>query len=266
MASPLLRWAGSKRQHVPLLRECWKAGEYSRYVEPFAGSAAVFFAVAPPRAILGDINQELIDTYKTVKRAPDAVYHRLIKFATGEEAYYRVRSTRLRTRVAKAARFVYLNRFCFNGLYRTNTDGDFNVPYGRPKTLNVPDQQQFRACADLLTRARLMPADFRRVLDEVKKGDFVYLDPPYAISRRRVFIQYARKHFSTDDLGDLSEWLEEIDGRKASFVLSYADSVEARRLPEGWKRRRFAVRRNMAGFSDARRTHYELFLSNISGF
>jgi DNA adenine methylase len=208
----------------------------------------------------------LIDTYKTVKRAPEAVYRRLIKFPTGGEAYYRVRSTRLRSRVAKAARFVYLNRFCFNGLYRTNTDGDFNVPYGRPKTLNVPDEAQFRACADLLGRARLMSADFRRVLNEVRKDDFVYLDPPYAISRRRVFIQYARKHFSTDDIGDLSGWLEEIDERKAFFVLSYADSVEARRLPEGWRRRRFAVRRNMAGFSNARRNHYELFLSNISGF
>lgn len=266
MVSPLLRWAGSKRQHVPFLRDCWDAGEYSRYVEPFAGSAAVFFAVAPRRAILGDINRQLIDTYKALKRAPDAVYRRLTKFATGEEAYYRVRSMRLRGRVEKAARFVYLNRFCFNGLYRTNTDGHFNVPYGAPKTLNLPDQEQFRACSDLLGRARLMPADFRRVLAEVKKGDFVYLDPPYAISRRRVFIQYARKHFSTDDLGDLSEWLEEIDRREASFVLSYAESVEARRLPQGWKRRRFAVRRNVAGFSSARRNHYELFLSNISGF
>jgi len=108
MVSPLLRWAGSKRQHVPFLRECWDAGKYSRYVEPFAGSAAVFFAVAPRRAILGDINQELIQTYQTVKRAPDAVYRQLTKFATGEKAYYKVRSMRLRSLVPKAARFVYL--------------------------------------------------------------------------------------------------------------------------------------------------------------
>lgn len=266
MTNPLLRWAGSKRQHVPFLRECWAGGDYSRYIEPFAGSAAVFFAVAPRRAILGDINRDLIDTYRAVKRAPEAVYSRLTAFAMGERAYYKIRATQPRGRVSKAARFVYLNRFCFNGLFRTNTNGNFNVPYGAPKTLNLPDREQFRACARLLARARLMSTDFRKVLGEVKEGDFVYLDPPYVISRRRVFIQYTRKHFSTEDLGDLSTWLEEIDHRKAFFVLSYADSTEARCLPQGWKRRRFAVRRNIAGFSSARRNHYELFLSNISDF
>jgi DNA adenine methylase len=266
MVIPLLRWAGSKRQHVPFLRQCWADGNYTRYIEPFAGSAAVFFAVAPRRAILGDINRELIGTYRAVRRAPEAVYRRLIRFATGEDAYYKVRSMRPTTTVSNAARFVYLNRFCFNGLYRTNTDGAFNVPYGAPKTLNVPDQTQFGECASLLRRARLRPVDFRQLLAEVKKGDFVYLDPPYAISRRRVFIQYARKHFSTDDLADLSNWLDEIDRRKAFFILSYADSGEARALFRGWKRRRFAVRRNVAGFSNARRNHYELFVSNIRRF
>jgi DNA adenine methylase len=266
MATPILRWAGSKRQHVPFLRQCWAVGDHTRYIEPFAGSAAVFFAVAPPRAILGDINGELIQTYRAVRRTPQAVYRRLTRFATGEAAYYKVRAMRATTAVSKAARFVYLNRFCFNGLYRTNAHGSFNVPYGAPKTDNLPDLAQFRACANLLTRAKLMPTDFRRPLAEVEKGDFVYIDPPYAISRRRVFIQYAKKHFSTDDLADLSTWLDEIDRRRALFVLSYADSHEARTLFRGWKRRRFAIRRNMAGFSNARRNHYELFISNIATF
>jgi DNA adenine methylase len=168
--------------------------------------------------------------------------------------------------VTKAARFIYLNRFCFNGLYRTNAEGHFNVPYGAPKTPNVPDVVQFRACARLLGRATLTAGDFRRLLAKVKEGDFVYLDPPYAVSRRRVFIQYAKGHFSTKDLADLSSWLKEIDRRKASFVLSYADSREARSAFRGWNTRRFAVRRNVAGFSNARRNHYEVFLSNIESF
>jgi DNA adenine methylase len=202
MVSPFLRWAGSKRQHVPFLRQCWTAGEYSRYVEPFAGSAAAFFAIAPPDAVLGDLNRELIRTYRAVRRAPSAVYHRLSRFSTGEDAYYSVRAMQPKRAVTHAARFIYLNRFCFNGLYRTNVEGRFNVPYGAPKTPNVPGLVQFRACARLLTRATLIAGDFRRLLENVREGDFVYLDPPYAVSRRRVFIQYAKGHFSTKDLAD----------------------------------------------------------------
>jgi len=266
MVSPFLRWAGSKRRHVPFLCECWGGGDYSRYVEPFAGSAAAFFAIAPSQAVLGDINRELIQTYRTVRRRPTAVYQRLGRFSTGEEAYYDVRAMQPRRAVTKAARFIYLNRFCFNGLYRTNVEGHFNVPYGAPKTPNLPDLVQFRACARLLRYATLVAGDFRRPLAKVKEGDFVYLDPPYAVSRRRVFIQYAKGHFSTKDLADLSAWLKEIDRRGASFILSYADSSDARSAFRGWKARRFVVRRNVAGFSSARRNHYELFLSNIKTF
>lgn len=264
--SPLLRWAGSKRQHVPLLRQLWSTEAYGRYIEPFAGSAAVFFAIEPSKAVLGDINQDLIRTYRTVRRAPNEVCTRLRKFLTGEDAYYEVRSLLPKNAVTRAARFIYLNRFCFNGLYRTNKEGLFNVPYGAPKTLNLPDVTQIRACARLLRRSVLVPGDFRQLLDNVKEGDFVYLDPPYAVSRRRMFIQYAKGHFSTSDLIDLSSWLKEIDRRKASFVLSYADGKDARASFRGWRSRRFAVRRNVAGFSGARRNHYELFLSNISTF
>jgi len=266
MTIPILRWAGSKRQHVRFLRHCWAAGDHARYIEPFAGSAAVFFAVAPPRAILGDINADLIQTYRAIREAPEAVHRRLVRFPVGPPAYYKVRALRPRTAVSRAARFVYLNRFCFNGLYRTDRHGRFNVPYGAPKTDNLPDLPQFRACATLLARAGLIATDFRPLLAQVERGDFVYIDPPYAISRRRVFIQYAMKHFSTADLPELSSWLDEIDRRKAFFVLSYADSHEARSLFRGWKRRRFAIRRNMAGFSSARRNHYELFISNIAAF
>src|ERR1041385_6945188 len=198
--APLLRWAGSKRMHVPFLRQCWSSGEYSRYIEPFAGSAAAFFAIAPQDAVLADINCELIQTYRAICQAPSAVFRRLHQFSTGKDEYYSVRAMRPTHAVTKAARFVYLNRFCFNGLYRTNIDGDFNVPYGAPKTLNLPDLVRFQACARLLRCATLVDADFREVLAKVREGDFVYLDPPYAVSHRRVFIQYAKGHFSTKDL------------------------------------------------------------------
>ncbi|MBM4296512.1 MAG: Dam family site-specific DNA-(adenine-N6)-methyltransferase [Deltaproteobacteria bacterium] len=264
--APMLRWAGSKRQHVSFLRQCWGEGDYLRYVEPFAGSAAAFFAIAPENALLGDINRELIQMYRAVCRSPRAVSQCLREFPKGENAYYTIRAMKPKLAVTKAARFIYLNRFCFNGLYRTNVDGKFNVPYGAPKTLNIPDISQFRASARLLRRANLIDGDFRVLLANVRAGDFVYLDPPYASSRRRVFIQYAKGHFSTKDLSDLAAWLTNIDRRGAAFVLSYADSQDARSAFRGWKTRRFAVRRNVAGFSNARRNHYELFLSNLDTF
>ena len=266
MAIPLLRWAGSKRQYVPLLRQCWDLNQHTRYVEPFAGSAAVFFAVAPRKAILSDINGELIQAYRAVRKTPHEVFRRLAKFPVGRAAYYEVRAMRPTCAVSRAARFVYLNRFCFNGLYRTNVAGEFNVPYGAPKNDHLPNLELFRSCATLLSRATLLRSDFRKTLDLVERGDFVYIDPPYAISRRRVFIQYAKDHFNTADLVELAECLEQIDRRRASFVLSYADSREARSLFGGWKRRRFSVRRNVAGFSKARRNHYEMFISNLPSF
>ncbi len=263
---PLLRWAGSKRQHVPFLHQWWKAGNYTRYVEPFAGSAALFFAIEPPRSLLGDINRELIEAYQTIRQVPQAVYQRLNRLAIGEDAYYRVRAMRPKLAVARAARFIYLNRFCFNGLYRTNAAGAFNVPYGAPKTPNVPRLKHFCTCARLLRHTTLVAADFRSVLAKVRQGDFVYLDPPYAVSSRRVFTEYSKDHFSTTDIADLAGWLEEIDRRGAAFILSYADCRDARVAFNGWLARRFAVRHNVSGFSSARRRRYELCLSNIKAF
>lgn len=267
-ARPFLRWAGSKRQHVPFLREYWSPDDRKRYVEPFAGSAALFFAVAPPRAVLGDLNEDLIETFRAVRRDPDVVYQALTRFPKGRAGYYRVRgmAPEKLDEATMAGRFVYLNRFCFNGLYRTNAQGAFNVPYGAPKNGNVPDLAQLRTCARLLSRARLLSADFRRTLAMVEAGDFVYLDPPYAVSRRRVFVEYGRTPFSASDLADLAGWLKEIHRRGAVFILSYAESHEARPLFKGWRTRRFTVRRNVAGFSGARRNHYEIFVSNISSF
>src|SRR5205814_8977972 len=114
----------------------------------------------------------------------------LVRFPKGEGAYYDIRAKRRDDPQWAAARFVYLNRFCFNGLYRTNLDGDFNVPYGAPKTENLPSLKQVRRCAGRVLRARLLQADFRETLDLVEAGDFVYIDPPYAVSRRRVFVEY----------------------------------------------------------------------------
>ena len=139
-ARPFLRWAGSKRQLLPRLRPLIEASP-GRYIEPFMGSASLFFSLNKQHGVLSDLNEELVDTFLTVRAQPRLVARALAKLTNSESAFYRVRERDPKdlSPTARAARFIYLNRFCFNGLYRTNAKGRFNVPYGRPKNDNRPD-------------------------------------------------------------------------------------------------------------------------------
>lgn len=161
---PLLRWAGSKRKLLRKLSPYWTA-DYERYIEPFAGSAALFFALRPPRAILNDINTELIQALSTIRDNPNQVYEELLQFRVNESTYYRLRSlnSSLLSATRRAARFFFLNRFCFNGIYRTNLAGHFNVPFAAQKTRKLPSWDQFSASAESLKSARfLIPIFFRQ--------------------------------------------------------------------------------------------------------
>jgi DNA adenine methylase len=262
---PIFRWAGSKRKVLPILASYWKSS-FSRYVEPFAGSAALFFQLQPSRAVLGDINQELISTYEVIRDRPDDVHTAASKIPRNEHEYYRIRGRDVSnlTAFSRAVRFVYLNRHCFNGIYRTNAAGLFNVPFAHNKPGTIPPVENFRRCATLLHRASLKCGDFGQILSTVKANDFVYLDPPYAVETRRVFRQYDRREFLTRDLERLTEHLRNIDLRGASFVVSYADCREARELLSDWKMRRIRVRRNVAGFAANRRIATELLVTNIA--
>jgi DNA adenine methylase len=263
--NPFLRWAGSKRWCLPFLRSSC-ASTFKRYVEPFAGSACLFFDLQPASALLGDLNGELIQTFRAVRDDPIGVHKAMSQFGLGRTAYYRVRDLAPKSleRVKRAARFIYLNRFCFNGLYRTNTQGKFNVPYGKPKNNNLPTLQQLEACSRQLRLAKLLHADFRKTLAEADKGDFIYLDPPYAVSNRRVFVEYGAKTFTIEDLVVLRDILRSLDKRGLKFLMTYADCSEARRLFKQWNRRRMVTRRNVAGFAGARRQAYELCITNLN--
>ena len=176
---PVLRWAGSKTKSLGALASLWKP-TYSRYVEPFAGSAALFFELEPHRAILGDINAGLIETYEVIRERADDVHHSVSRIPRTEAEYYRIRAqnaSRL-SRLGRAVRFVYLNRLCFNGIYRTNLKGEFNVPYAHTRSGRIPTIEDFRRCALMLDRASLKCAEFGTILTQVKKGDFVYLRRP----------------------------------------------------------------------------------------
>ena len=261
---PFLRWAGSKRKILPQIASYWNAS-YRRYVEPFAGSAALFFHIGPNRAVLGDLNEQLIDLFRVLRNNPDEFHAALSSLPRSQHDYYRIRALvpDSLSDFERAVRFAYLNRHCFNGIYRTNLKGEFNVPYGGHKPNAVPPVEVFRKCALLLERAELRAVDFCRILKHTKSGDFVYLDPPYAVQSRRVFRQYGPKTFEKDDLVRLVEYLQAADNRGVHFVVSYADCTTARQAFSDWSTRRIRVRRNIAGFAGARRSAYELLVTNI---
>ena len=261
---PFLKWAGSKRKILPRLAEYWRP-DYKRYVEPFAGSAALFFFIQPKRALLGDINSDLIKTYNVVRKNPDNFYSALLELPAGEKHYYRIRRQFVSclSEFRRAVLFVYLNRHCFNGIYRTNGDGQFNVPFGGRKPGIIPPIETFRKCSLLLQRTTLRACDFGHILSDTRKGDFVYIDPPYALESRRVFREYGPRHFSKDDLKRLADHLTHMNNRGVKFLVSYADCAEARSFMSSWEVRRVRVRRYVAGFAGARRMAYELIATNI---
>ena len=258
-----LRWAGSKRKLLPVLLDLVPK-DFERYVEPFAGSACLFFTLQPRRAVLGDINDELINAYREVRRSPKEVIDGLSELDPNKENYYRVRAINPSELNGphRAARFIYLNRLCFNGLYRTNKRGEFNVPFGGYRCGPIPSDECLRLSAAFLRRASLISGSFERTLERTKTGDFVYLDPPYCIRSRRVFNEYSHFSFGADQLISLRQHLDRLDHMGVPFLVSYGLSREARELAKGFRYREVIVQRQIAGFSAKRRKNRELLITN----
>jgi DNA adenine methylase len=264
-AQPLLRWAGSKRQIVPILAGYWNEG-FKRYVEPFAGSACLFFHLGPRTALLGDINDELIATYRHVRLRYPEVSKLLDKMRKARREYYKIRTLKLNrlSPARRAARFIYLNRYCFNGLYRTNHHGSFNVPYGGKGSGSLPSLAVLQRASSLLKRATLINGDFEKVLDRVQQGDFVYMDPPFSVSGRRVFKEYDASVFGWKDIIRLRRRTDRLAEMGISFVVSYMDSPEGEYLAKGFNVSVVCVRRNISRFLKSRRKCQELLISNLA--
>lgn len=260
--SPILRWAGSKRQLLPTLTAN-APDQFGAYIEPFAGSACFFFALQPARAVLGDFNTELIDAYQIIADAPRTVARALSKMPTEPEFYYelRARDVPSLSRISRAARFVYLNRFCFNGVYRTNREGAFNVPRGK-KTGSLPTTESLQAAAKVLKNAKLVCGDFENTLKHAKRGDFVYMDPPYRLDETRMRGEYGYGAFSSCDLERLEAALVQLDRRGVKFLLSYKYRRSFHRSMQRWCMLTQLVRRHVGGFSDRRSKVRELLVAN----
>jgi DNA adenine methylase len=246
-----------------MLASYWSP-KHKRYIEPFAGSACLFFALQPPRAILADINRELIITYTALREDSLGIAQKLERMANHPRSYYRVRKINPESLdpAARAARFIYLNRFCFNGLYRTNKTGQFNVPYGGIGSGTLPTRDVLAKCSKLLKRATLIPGDFEETLAQVRTGDFVYMDPPYSTKSKRVFKEYDSAIFGPEKILQLRQHMELLHSRGITFVISYAHSEESEFLARGFNCVSVAVRRSIAGFAGKRTLCDEVIISN----
>jgi DNA adenine methylase len=243
---PFLKWAGGKRQLLTeLLRNAPR--DYSRYFEPFIGGGALFFALSPKRAVLCDVNERLIRTYKGVRDDVERVIDLLEVYPHDAEFFYEMRERNIDagTDAEVAAWFIYLNRTGFNGLYRVNRDNRFNVPFGRYARPTICDKQTLRACSLALRRARLLHLDFERAVLKAKRGDFVYFDPPYVpLSATSSFTSYTSHGFGAKEQTRLRDTAVELKRRGVRVLLSNSSAPFVRDLyKKGFKVREVSALR-----------------------
>jgi len=196
-----LRWAGSKRAVLPQLVDVLPK-RFKTYREPFLGSGSLFFLIRPQRAVLTDSCGELISTFLAVRDSPHGLLRYLAPLRPDKQTFYEMRANRSRGPVKRAAEFIYLNKTCWNGLYRVNARGEFNVPYGAPKSDFIVDPTNLRACSTALggSGVHLDVANFEDAMRDVEKGDLVFLDPPYVTRHNNNgFVDYNERLFSWDD-------------------------------------------------------------------
>ena len=255
---PFLKWAGGKGQALPELRRFLpELEEGSTYFEPFLGGGAVFFGLEPQSAVLSDLNRALVFTYQTVKDDVEGLIKALGKLAPpdSEPDYYTARTkfNRLLAHlstldksqiVAFSALFIWLNHLCYNGLYRVNKKGGFNVPYGFYKAPAIYNAEVLRAASRLLRTARVMACDYETALEGAGKGDLAYLDPPYEpTSDTAKFTSYTSSGFGTTDQERLSRVVHDLVSRGCRVVLSNSPSERIKQLYSGFRFERVAVTR-----------------------
>jgi DNA adenine methylase len=227
---PLLKWPGGKRALFDSITE-YMPKEFGRYWEPFIGGGAVYFALSPPLATISDANEELMETYRAVRDAPEELIQRLSRMSNSEDEYYRIRRSRPRSRLGRAARFIYLCSLSFNGIHRYNLRGEFNVPYGFKTHLDVCDEQKIHECSKRLRRSSIVDGDFEKVVKNAKEGDLLYFDPPYTVAHNNNgFVKYNASIFSWKDQIRLAECARAARQRGCYVLVSNADHSSLKAL------------------------------------
>lgn len=265
MGNTFLKWAGGKRWFVNNESDRFPT-EYNRYIEPFLGGGAVFFHISPQDAIISDVNQELINTYIAVRDNVEGVFRTLSVHSRkhSRDYYYVVRDMRPRTNHTLAARMIYLNKACFNGIYRVNKAGRFNVPFGT-RTELIFERDDLVQSSIALQGAKILCQDFETTVDLALDGDFLFCDPPYAvIDEQNRFVSYNADVFSWEDQMRLANSLTRAKNRGVKILMTNVDHPAVRNLYDnidGFILDTVQRQCFIAGTNEGRRTYYELIVT-----
>ena len=267
---PFLKWAGGKTQLLPVLSE-HIPGKFDCYHEPFLGAGALFFHLQPSNAVIADINQDLINCYKCIRNELDLVLGHIDSFPINEEFYYALREEDRHTLFVegsleyKAARLIYLNKLCYNGLFRVNKLGQFNVPYGKYKNPKIYDWQNLMDINSYFfgNYVEISSADFEQVISRSKSGDFVYCDPPYdVVSPTSNFTGYAMGGFTKEDHERLKLAIDRASRRSVKILQSNADTPFIRNLYKDYEIIEVQAKRAINSKADKRGNVTELLIKN----
>ncbi len=262
--APLFRWPGGKRWLVPRLTELVPT-DAGRYYEPFFGGGALFLALQPIAATISDRNSALMDCYRSVRDDHVEVGRILRAFPRDRDNYLKIRATVPDGSAARAARFIYLSMLAFNGIYRVNRDGAFNVPYGGRTYDDLGDEEELRAYAEAFASAEVRAGDFEDAVKGASAGDFVYLDPPYTVTHsNNGFVRYNDRIFSWKDQQRLADVAQSLSRSGCTVVVSNASHPSVLELYPSF--RPISVTRTsvMAATPDRRGRIQELVLTNVS--
>ena len=265
---PIVKWVGGKRQLMfELLKIMPKS--YNRYFEPFVGGGALFFELQPENAYISDMNEELINLYSVVRDNVYELIEDLGKHEVSKEYFLESRNIDRTEQYAKlsnierASRFIYLNRTCFNGMYRVNSKGKFNVPFGHYKNPRIIDENNLLNCSKLLNKTEIKCADFSEILTKVQKDDFVYFDPPYVpLNETSSFTSYTKDGFDIDMQFKLRDICDELDSMGVKFMLSNSDTKLVNELYANYEIKKVFASRQINANADGRGKITEALVRN----
>ncbi|MEN8857942.1 MAG: Dam family site-specific DNA-(adenine-N6)-methyltransferase [Flavobacteriaceae bacterium] len=259
-AKPFLRWAGGKRWLLKQLESMIDIELFNSYHEPFVGGGSVFFKFSPKSSFISDSNEWLINTYQSIKENPHAIIKHLEKFKKDKENYYKIRKLTYENQFKRSAQFIYLNQMSFNGIFRVNLSGEYNVPYGKREHYQF-DFENIIGVSSALQNTTINHSDFSKTVDNVKKGDLVFLDPPYTITHNsNGFVQYNQKIFSLEDQYKLAEMIQEIKNKNASYILTNAAHKKVKEIFDDTDTLLEISRASVVGGKGSKRGKYSEYL------
>ncbi|HEX8495305.1 MAG TPA: Dam family site-specific DNA-(adenine-N6)-methyltransferase [Pyrinomonadaceae bacterium] len=262
-AYPVLKWAGGKQWLAVAAKHLLPPNWRGRYYETFLGGGAFFFAVQPSQATISDLNQELITTYQAIREEPERVIQLLRTYPHDEEFYYTLRAKEPRKPHTIAARFLYLNHTCWNGLYRVNAEGRFNTPFGRYDNPTICDEERINSASEALQHAQIEDGSFQNIVLTVQPGDFAYFDPPFITGHQNNgFLKYNKTLFSWADQENLARHAIQLANAGVYVLVSNADYPAVINLYKGFYCYRAKRRSLIGGQANSRGIITEALLSN----